>query len=80
MSEPSAAFSTPWADGAEEPLEPISAADLATLNAARATPGPYTLGPDSTAQEGLPLCAGRRRPLAGARWRDLPRDDALALA
>jgi enterochelin esterase-like enzyme len=38
----------------DEPLVPISEADLATFAAAYATPGPYTLGPDSTAQEGVP--------------------------
>ena len=32
----------------------MSAADLATLTTAHAKPGPYTLGPDSTAQDGTP--------------------------
>jgi enterochelin esterase family protein len=52
MPEPSAF--TAWPDQVEEPLEPISAADLATLTTARAATGPYTLGPDSTAQAGVP--------------------------
>jgi enterochelin esterase-like enzyme len=51
MPEPATA---PRPDPAEEPLEPISAADVATLTTARATPGPYTLGPDSTPQQGVP--------------------------
>lgn len=53
MSEPSPS-SSPWADPAEEPMEPISAADVATFTAAHATSGPYTLGPDSTVQQGVP--------------------------
>ena len=51
MPEPAA---NPQTDPADPPLEPISAADLATLTAGRTTTGPYTLGPDSTAQEGTP--------------------------
>ena len=51
MPEP-AATSQP-APG-DELQEPMSAADLATLTAGRATPGPYTLGPDSTVQDGTP--------------------------
>ena len=39
---------------AEEHVIPISDADLATLTTARATPGPYTLGPDSIAQAEVP--------------------------
>src|SRR5262245_58945022 len=50
MPEPATTHSDP----AEEPLEGISAADLTSLTTARATSGPYTLGPDSTAQEGVP--------------------------
>jgi enterochelin esterase-like enzyme len=60
MPEPAA---TPRPDPAEEPLEPISAADLATFTTARATPGPYTLGPDSTPQQGVP-----RGEVRGYRW------------
>jgi enterochelin esterase family protein len=48
----------PAADPPPDPtaalVGPISAADLATLTAGRATPGPYMLGLDSTAQEGTP--------------------------
>jgi enterochelin esterase-like enzyme len=54
MSEPSAAFPNAWPHPAEESLEPMSAADLATATVAYSTPGPYTLGPESTAQEGVP--------------------------
>jgi enterochelin esterase family protein len=50
-------------EGEDEPLEPISAADLATLTTARATPGPYTLGPDSTTQDGTP-----RGTVSRHRW------------
>ena len=60
MSDRSA---NPQPDAAEEPLEPISPADLATLLTARATPGPYALGPDSLAQEGTP-----RGELHQQRW------------
>lgn len=48
---------------AEEPLEPMSAADIENFTAAHATPGPYTLGSDSTAQEGVP-----RGDLSRHRW------------
>jgi enterochelin esterase family protein len=58
---------TPGPDPAEEPLEPISAADLATLTKARATPGPYTLGPDSTPQEGVPRGEVHRHRWASER-------------
>lgn len=54
MSEPAAEHSIPHSQPAEEPLIPISDADLATLTTARTTPGPYTLGHDSIAQEGVP--------------------------
>lgn len=48
MSEPAA---SPHPDLVDESMSP---ADMATLTAAHSTPGPYTLGPDSTAQEGVP--------------------------
>ncbi|HEY0601975.1 MAG TPA: alpha/beta hydrolase-fold protein [Herpetosiphonaceae bacterium] len=44
----------PHSDPAEEPLEPISPADLQALTRTPEIDGPYTLGPDSTAQEGVP--------------------------
>src|SRR3954447_10354115 len=47
----------------EEPLEPISEADLASWSSALATPGPYALGPDSTEQEGVP-----RGEITQHRW------------
>src|SRR4051794_10918942 len=51
-------------DPAEEPLAPISAADLATMTAAHTTPGPYTLGPESTMQAETP-----RGTLIQHRWK-----------
>ena len=52
MPEPAAKSPMPWPDPAEEPLDPPSAADLASFTSARSTAGPYALGPDSTAQRG----------------------------
>ena len=48
-------------------LEGISEADQATLTAAHATPGPYTLGPESTEQDGVP-----RGELTKHRWTSEP--------
>jgi enterochelin esterase-like enzyme len=60
MSEPSPGQPSETND---EQAEGISEADLATLTAAHATPGPYTLGPESTEQEGVP-----RGELTKHRW------------
>src|SRR3982751_1317795 len=45
---------TPDPARTDEVQESISLADVTTLTNGRATPGPYTLGPDSTAQEDTP--------------------------
>ena len=54
MAESTPGASVPQSAPGDEPLVPISEADLGTFAAAHATPGPYSLGPDSTAQEGVP--------------------------
>jgi enterochelin esterase family protein len=59
MADPAATAPDPT----EEPVGPMSAADRATLTAARATPGPYTLGPESSEQPGTP-----RGTLTRHRW------------
>jgi enterochelin esterase family protein len=64
MPEPAA---TPHPDPAEEPREPMSAADAVTLTTAHATPGPYTLGPDSMPQAGVPRGDVRRYRWTSAR-------------
>jgi enterochelin esterase family protein len=60
MAEPDETSLPSSADGV---TEPISAADVMTLTTARATPGPYTLGPESTEQPGTP-----RGTLTPHRW------------
>jgi enterochelin esterase family protein len=60
MTEPG---ETPLPYLADAVTEPISAADVTTLTRARATPGPYTLGPESTEQPGPP-----RGTLTPHRW------------
>ena len=59
MADPAATAPDPT----EEPVGPMSAADRANLTAARATPGPYTLGPESSEQPGTP-----RGTLTRHRW------------
>ncbi|MBV9787846.1 MAG: esterase family protein [Chloroflexi bacterium] len=54
MSESAAESFNSRPDGSEEPLEGISPADLQALTRTPEIDGPYTLGPESTAQENVP--------------------------